>query len=193
MKTNIVYLSFLLIGLTGCGNENVKTSSGMDDGVVAEAKSSDTAKQQGTDGVLFISSIGFNKDADIREAVRNDCKLENRLTQSIESFASKQFTQIETSAASAPKNAKILSVEIEEVQGGGGGAWSGAKSVSVNGKLTQNGKELGSFKGRRYSGGGMFAIYKGTCGILARCTKTLGKDISTWLKNPEKNSALGDL
>ncbi|MCK5889467.1 MAG: hypothetical protein KAG19_05945 [Methylococcales bacterium] len=189
MKMKFLCLSVLLLGLTGCVKDSVNSSSAMD-----ESKTEVKAVQQmGSEGVLFISPISINKDARIRQAIKNECKLEDRLAQSIEQFASKQFAEINTDSSLAQKDAKVLTIEIEQVQGGGGGAWSGAKSVLINGELTQNGKVLGTFSARRYSGGGMFAAYKGTCAILGRCTKTLGKDVAKWLENPEKNSALGDM
>jgi hypothetical protein len=63
----------------------------------------------------------------------------------------------------------------------------------VKGSLSQKGKILGDFKARRYSGGGMFGGYKGTCAILRRCVKTLGKDVAEWLAQPTSQAVLCDL
>ncbi len=41
-------------------------------------------------------------------------------------------------------------------------------------------------------GSGAFGGFKGTCSILGRCIEALGKDIATWLKDPEMDSQLGD-
>jgi hypothetical protein len=90
------------------------------------------------------------------------------------------------------KKGKVLLVEITGVTAPGGGAWSGAKSMSIAGKLYDNGKMIGDFTGMRYSGGGFFGGYKGTCSIIGRCSKTLGKDVATWLKNPTSGAHLGD-
>jgi len=38
----------------------------------------------------------------------------------------------------------------------------------------------------------MFAAYKGTCSIVGRCAKSIGKDISNWLENPTDDASLGD-
>jgi hypothetical protein len=59
--------------------------------------------------------------------------------------------------------------------------------------LTKNGKKLGDFKARRYSGGGMFGGYKGTCAILGRCVRTLGSDVAKWLSHPKSKAMLGNL
>lgn len=93
---------------------------------------------------------------------------------------------------SANAKGKLLSVKITGLVGPGGGAWSGAKQVTIDGVLTENGKTLGTFKGMRVSGGGTFGAYKGTCSILGRCVKALGKDVAGWLKAPTMNARLGD-
>ena len=191
MNTKVVCLSVLLVGLSGCVKD-AAIPSAVDNESAVKVKATSSSIQASGQGVLVIAPITFNDTARIRQAVKNECKLEDRLAQSIEQFSAKQFAQIETDSTLKQRDAQVLTIEIEQVQGGGGGAWSGAKSVTVNGTLTKNGKELGSFKAHRYSGGGMFAAYKGTCAILGRCTKTLGKDIAKWLSHPEKNSSLGD-
>lgn len=180
----ILLIAVLSLFLSACvTNNSSKPSSN-----TAEPKVAYT----GT-GKLVIKPISFNKDAYIRDAVKKECNLDGKLTQFIEQNAANQYAEILSNSKKVPKNAQILSVEIEQVQGGGGGAWSGGKMVLINGKLTEKGKVIGSFKGRRYSGGGMFGAYKGTCAILGRCVKVLGKDIAEWLQSPSQNSALGDL
>ena len=190
MKINLLYICILLIGLNGCAKNGTVSSSAND---TSSTETTSTAKKYSGTGTLVIKPIKFSKTAHVRDAVKNECNLDGKLTQFIEKNASTQYAQILTDSKVMPKSAQVLTVEIEEVQGGGGGAWSGGKMVLVNGTLTQRGKVLGSFKGRRYSGGGMFAAYKGTCAIFGRCVKVLGKDIAVWLKQPTENAALGDL
>lgn len=144
-------------------------------------------------GALVIKPIGFNQDAFVREAVKQECDLDGKLTQFIREYAANRYASILTDAAQAPADAQILTVEIQDVEGAAGGAWSGPKVVMIKGSLSQNGKELGDFKARRYSGGGMFGAYKGTCAILVRCVKALGRDVAEWLDNPTAKASLGDL
>ena len=136
--------------------------------------------------------VPFAKSANVPAAVKNECDLGKKLSSFIHDFGKNQFDSV-VSSRKAPKGAKKLSVSITHVQGRQGGAWSGAKSVQVKGKLTQNGKVVGTFEDLRVSGGGFFGGYKGTCSILGRCVKTLGKDIAAWAANPSMNSRLGDL
>ena len=42
------------------------------------------------------------------------------------------------------------------------------------------------------SGGGVFGGYKGTCAIIGRGARAIGRDISTWLGNPTDGAELGD-
>lgn len=180
MKLNYLFLIVLLMGLTGCPLKNVKTPE------------SQAVQHTGT-GILVIKSVTFSRDATIRDAVKKECSLPGKLTQFIEKNAASQYEKILSDSNPSVTNTQVLAIEIEQVQGTGGGAWSGAKSVLVKGRLTKNGRALGDFKARRYSGGGAFGAYKGTCAILGRCVKTLGKDIATWLKNPTSNAVLGDM
>jgi hypothetical protein len=86
----------------------------------------------------------------------------------------------------------VLILEIVSAVGGGGGAWSGPKSVTVKGELREDGKVIGSFTASRFSGGGAWGGFKGTCSIFGRCIKVLGEDIAAWLKKPTMNAALGN-
>jgi hypothetical protein len=64
--------------------------------------------------------------------------------------------------------------------------------VTVEGELVENGEVIGSFTASRYSSGGAFGGFKGTCAILGRCIQSIGKDIAAWLKNPTMNAMLGN-
>lgn len=157
-------------------------------------QSQTTFTPSGSGPVLVIQNeIPFSPDAEVRKAVRTDCHLPEKLSRFIKEYASDYSSQILSESTNAPKGAQILTVEIFNVMGGGGGAWSGGKSVSIKGALQQNGETIGSFKARRFSGGGMFGGYKGTCSIMGRCVKTLGRDVAEWLRHPSQNAILGDL
>lgn len=179
MKFNCLTLFAFLLVLSGCANHGAKQPT-------------QPVQHTGT-GTLVIKPVSFKKDAYIRENVKQECNLDGKLSQFIEENAAGQYASIVTNSDSRPAGAQILTIEIESVQGAAGGAWSGAKDVVIKGTLTQNGKTLGDFKARRYSGGGMFGGYKGTCAILGRCVKALGRDVAEWLANPTRQAVLGDL
>ena len=178
MKFSYMTLFVLLAGLSGCASNSNKP---------------DQAIQHTGTGTLIINPIAFKEDAYIRDAVKQECDLDGKLAQFIEQYAAGQYANIVTDSNTGSADAQVLTMEIEEVQGAAGGAWSGAKSVVIKGTLSQKGKVLGDFKARRYSGGGMFGGYKGTCAILGRCVKTLGRDVAEWLAHPTPQAVLGDL
>jgi len=74
----------------------------------------------------------------------------------------------------------------------GGGAFSGPKWMSVRGALHENGKVIGSFCAKRINGGGPFGQFKGTCAIVGRSAKVIGRDIAGWLEKPTQDAKLGD-
>ncbi len=198
MRLKFLYL-VLLIGFYGCASTNNNSPVARETSPQPSEASAKPIKHSGT-GVLVIRQIGFKEDAYIRDAVKKECNLGGKLTQFIVENASDQFGQIITDSTSMPANAQVLTIEIEHVEGGGGG-WSGRRGlfggrggnmVGISGKLTQKGKLLGDFKGSRYSGGGAFGGFKGTCAILGRCVKTLGSDVAGWLAHPTAKASLGD-
>lgn len=171
---------------------NLAACSSMKTSQKTTAGKSTLASSSGS-GALYIKPIGYAADANVRQAVKKECQLPEKLTDFIRNYANDQYATVSTGSGHAAKNAQILQVEIIDTSGAGGGAWSGGKMVMIEGKLTQNGKVLGDFKGRRFSGGGMWGQYKGTCAILGRCVKALGKDVANWLSDPESGAILGDM
>jgi len=133
--------------------------------------------------------VEFAEASGASDSVKAECTLDTRLPVFIQSYAKKQDISVELGDGTT---GRVLHLKFVNVIGPGGGAWSGAKSVTVEGKLTEDGKVIGTFIGVRYSGGGMFAAYKGTCSILGRCVKKMGSDIATWLANPTMDALLGD-
>lgn len=126
----------------------------------------------------------------ISQKVRNECNLDGKLGQFLKTNAQKYFTEVKTGKAAAGDY--VLTIEINDADNRGGGAWSGTKFVNVKGQIKQNGKVLGNFNARRYTGGGAFAGFKGTCSLLGRCVRTIGADIANWAQSPTKDARLGD-
>jgi len=131
--------------------------------------------------------ISFAETSGVRDAVRDECKLQTKVTRFLDEY-SEQVELVEDPSGSQDR----LELTITNVNATGGGAWGGPKSMTVQGQLFQNGKPGPKFTASRYSGGGMFAGFKGTCSIVGRCAKTIGKDIAKWLENPTDGASLGD-
>ena len=139
-----------------------------------------------------VSPVPFADNSGATGNVMAECTLETRLPQFIAQAARKGVDVVVGPAPTEGAEGKFLYLEFTNVLGPGGGAWSGPKSVTVKGELIENGEVIGSFVGARYSTGGAFGGYKGTCSILGRCIKALGKDIAGSLRSPTMDAALGD-
>ena len=140
---------------------------------------------------LTIATPTFAKSAIVPTPVQTECRLPEKLASFIESYVPKKgFDAVQISDQGG--SGKVLIVEITDLVGTGGGAWSGSKAVTISGKLMEGDKTIGSFIGRRTSGGGLYGGFKGTCSILGRCVKALGKDIGTWLKAPSTDARIGE-
>jgi len=142
----------------------------------------------GNESVKVLRAVPFAKEARVPEKVRSECHLDTRVPAYLGEYA----PDIELVDGKLGKSGRVLELRIADVHGPGGGAFSGPKWMAVTGVLRENGREIGSFSAKRYSGGGVFGSYKGTCAILARCAKAIGKDIAGWLRNPQKDAQLGD-
>ena len=138
------------------------------------------------------SKVDFAESAVVPQAVQTECALPFKMAQFIEQYSLNHFDHVKTVEA-APAKGQYLKVEIAHVEGAGGGAWSGAKSVTLRGSLIKDGKPGASFMARRVSGGGAFGGFKGTCDILGRNLQTLGQDVANWLSNPVDGARLGNL
>tara|TARA_R110002111_G_scaffold162922_3_gene229258 strand:- start:62 stop:565 length:504 start_codon:yes stop_codon:yes gene_type:complete len=143
--------------------------------------------------VVIDDKVSFAKDANIKSAVKNECKLEDKFANFLEQYISDAgITVVRASSDGAKSVNKRLHVEIDRVMGAGGG-WTGGKMVHAVGKLTENGKIIGSFSVQRSSSGGMFGAFKGTCSLLGRDVKSMARDVSEWITSPTKDARLGEL
>jgi hypothetical protein len=134
----------------------------------------------------------YDKSISVSPAIRAECGLEGKVVGYVQSSARGFDKVVLVSDATKAGTGKSLAMKITGVTGVGGGAWSGAKYLTIEGILRENGKVTGTFLATRVSGGGAFGAYKGTCAILDRCAKTLGTDVASWLQNPVMNARLGD-
>jgi len=142
----------------------------------------------GGDLIKVPRTIGFSDESGASDKVKSECKLQTKVTHYLDQYSE----QVELVDGKPGKKGRALELEITMVHAPGGGAWSGAKFMTVKGKLLENGKEVSNFTAKRYSGGGFMGGSKGTCSIIGRCAKAIGKDIATWLETPMPNAHLDD-
>lgn len=138
--------------------------------------------------VQVLRAIPFASESGAPQKVKDECALDTK----VPSFLAEYNSSVQLVDGALGESGRVLTLEITQVHAPGGGAFSGPKSMTVKGTLRENGQEVGNFTASRYSGGGAFGGYKGTCGIVGRCAKAIAKDISEWLSKPGVNSSLGD-
>ncbi|MBI1951976.1 MAG: hypothetical protein HYS34_11525 [Acidobacteria bacterium] len=152
-----------------------------------------TVAAKASAAVVTVSTvIPFAEHSGVIATVKQECQLQTRLPEFIQSSAKDDPQVVLTADPIEQDKGRVLVLEIVSVVGSGGGAWSGPKSVTVKGELREEGKVIGSFTAARYSGGGAWGGFKGTCSIFGRCVKVLGEDIAGWLKKPTMNAVLGN-
>ncbi|HKQ30132.1 MAG TPA: hypothetical protein VJS66_02505 [Burkholderiales bacterium] len=144
---------------------------------------------------LYIQDpAAIDLDAGIDPAVREQCKLGERLSFFLQQNIKKQFDVIASPTLEDAGDAKALSLIVQNAQGdASGGAWFGRKGVTLRGTLSQNGKVIASFNARRRSTGGVLGPFKEGCEIFDRCVNALAEDVAQWLEQPRTDAWLGEL
>lgn len=143
--------------------------------------------------VLNIPSPTFSASSGANDNVKAECELPQKLASFIKDNAKGAYEEVNVGDAATTGTGRTLKIEFTNVLGVGGGAWSGPKSVTIQGTLTEGDKVIGTFLGRRTSTGGAFGGFKGTCAIIGRCVKTLGSDVGKWLQGPSMDAKLGEM
>ncbi|MEE9494144.1 MAG: hypothetical protein V3W04_12275 [Gammaproteobacteria bacterium] len=182
---------FFLAGCSALGISSEKTT-----------KTSSTAKTDTTvpaaavnpaTAVHIQSSIPFDDDAKIAANIKADCDLGKRLSDAIGAMAAKSNIEImQQGNVDAGTKGKVLVIKITAAVSSGNAFIGHRKFASVKGALYNNGTKEAAFTGTRVSGGGFFGGYMSSCAVLGRTTKTIGKDIITWLENPVDGAHLGN-
>ncbi|ARN19407.1 hypothetical protein [Piscinibacter gummiphilus] len=135
--------------------------------------------------VYLETPVTYAPNAGVVDKVKEECKIEDMFVREASPFFSKANGGEATIAADADPKASRVRVQITHVLGVGGGAWSGPKSMSIEASLVENGKVTRTTKLTRSTTGGAFGGFKGTCTILERSAKALGKDVVGWVANPK--------
>ena len=148
-----------------------------------------TSIAQAKEMVTVSELTPFADDSGATENVKRECGMEERLPKYLKSYAKKHTDIVFSSDPVESAEGKVLVMQFTHVYAPGGGGYSGAKSVEVEGELLENGEVIGSFTVDRAA---MFGMTPGTCSMLKRVTKKMGEDIATWLEAPEMDAMLGD-
>jgi hypothetical protein len=193
-EMNKILLTVLVMFIvTGCKTTNSNN---------IEAKSESSQKAVESKVAVAMSSVGeislqsitpYKEGADIASNIKEECKLNKQLPGFIASFSAANGTKVSLrDTVTKATEGKSLVVEIVEAVSRGNAFIGHRKYTKVKGTLYDSGTKKAGFTAARISGGGFFGGYKGSCSVLGRTVKTIGKDISAWLKNPVDGAYLGD-
>ena len=146
------------------------------------------------DAIKVIKDAPYAADAEIQKKVRNECvKLGSQLSEFTQQFAKEFGVDVAlVDSIDTAGSGRVLQLEITDAVSMGNAFMGHQKFSSARGALYEDGKKIADFRARRNSMGGAFAGYKGSCSVLGRTVKAMGKDIAQWLKDPEDKAELGD-
>lgn len=136
--------------------------------------------------VRLETPVTYHPNAGVVESVRSECQIENMLANRV----GEAFRRLNRGGGSTveagvdPAGDKVLRLQITHVLGVGGGAWSGPKAITLTAELLEDGKVIRQTKINRWSVGGVFGAFKGTCSILDRSAEAISRDLSRWVSNP---------
>jgi hypothetical protein len=137
-------------------------------------------------GVIQIARDAPYKDpTTISNNIVTGClQLGTKLSLYLNEFATKYGVETELVDSVDPKaGGRVLVVEITNAISSGNAFVGHRKSMSAKAELFEAGESKGYVNFTRDSGGGFAGGYKGSCAVLGRCSKALGKDIAGWLRD----------
>ena len=144
------------------------------------------------DTVRLAHTTPYAEDAEVAHKIRTECvKLQGQLPAYTAEFGREFGVEVDLVDA-APAEGRVLELEIYEAVSMGNAFIGHQKYAKVRGTLFEDGQPVAQFRGMRNSMGGAFGGYKGSCSVLGRTMKALGKDIAQWLQDPRDGAELGD-
>lgn len=145
--------------------------------------------------VRMADTAPYAEDAEIANKIRTECvQLQTQLPAYTAQFGREFGVSVALADEVSPQDGgRVLQLEIYEAVSMGNAFIGHQKYSKVRGTLFEDGQKVASFKGMRNSMGGAFGGYKGSCSVLGRTVKALGKDIALWLSNPQDGAQLGDM
>ena len=146
------------------------------------------------DPIAMQGKSPFAENAHISQKIKTECvELQTKLPAYTEQFARSFGVDVKLKNSVNKTDAgQVLIVEITNAVSQGNAFIGHRKFSEVSGTLYRDGERVAGFIGARNSMGGFFAGYKGSCSVLGRTMKAMGKDIAEWLKDPQDEAELGD-
>ncbi|WP_373024137.1 hypothetical protein [Thioalkalivibrio sp.] len=182
-----------LLLASGCAsNETRSTDSG--EPPAQEESPAATADVPADAPVIRVAhAVPYSADATVASNIRQECNLDEQFSEFMADYGADQGVRFERDRDVDPADGgQVLMVELTDAVSGGN-AWIGHRKVTeAAGTLYVDGTEQASFTSRRFSGGGAFGGFKGSCSVLGRTVKAMARDVATWSATPEDGAHLGD-
>jgi hypothetical protein len=137
---------------------------------------------QADDRLLVLLPPAFDPAARIAGSVSLNCNVDRLVGDSVLEKLGRRFPAVEQiQREEIAGDGRFIRLTILNVQGVGGGQWSGPKGISLRVELLQNGKPASSNVFLRNSRGGILGPVSGTCMIMERIASQLGDDVTKWI------------
>ena len=117
------------------------------------------------------------------KVIQQCTSLGTKLSDFTKQYAAKGgLTIVQAPEIAAGSKGRVFVMHITHVVSRGNAFIGHQKSMTAKGELFVNGKPRGVANFTRSSMGGFGAGFKGSCSVLGRTTKVLGRDFAGWLK-----------
>ena len=162
--------------------------------LIAMVAAAMTATPSSASELTMLSATPYAEGSRVAARIKEECvKLQGQLSAYTQKYAREHGVEVRLADSIDPQaGGRVLVVEITDAISRGNPFIGPQKSSEVEGTLWEDGAKVASFRGMRHSMGGFGAGYKGSCSVLGRTVKALGKDIAEWLKDPRDGAELGD-
>ena len=167
--------------MTGCGSSNNNLNTAKLKNIV------DTSGEN----IKIASKIPYAKNSMVSYAIQTECNIQSQLSEYIKEYSEDNGLKVIIDDAPSPSD-MVLNVTIDKAVSAGNAFLGHKKYIVITGKLLKNGKLLSTVHAARRSSGGFMGGFKGSCSVLGRAAKALGKDIGKWLSNPVDNVYIGN-
>lgn len=136
--------------------------------------------------ILLETPVNYRAGAGVIDRVKEECQIGDLLVRRVGAVLQNLNNSADNTiaAGAAADGNTVLRLQITNAMGAGGGSWSGPKSLSVSAELLENGKVLRQTHINRWTNGGVFGGFKGTCSMFDRAAGAIGKDLGRWVRDP---------
>lgn len=133
--------------------------------------------------IRIAESIPYQNESAIDHRITSECTaIGSMMSEALAEAAQKKGIEVVRTEGKLAGKGEYAKIEIVNAVSYGNAFIGHAKGMTVFAELFRNGKSVHKTTFNRNSGGGVFGGFKGSCAVLNRTAKVLGKDMAVWLK-----------